>query len=221
MNKPAPLPVFTSLDVLLHDLQQNGVTDVAGERVVSFYDFKPTPPPAPKQPAPAAKVVPFNQLENKEKLVQVAEKVSEIMAAKPVVEGNITRLAALVPANEGGVFSKKEKELWGNMLNAIGLKPEEVGFIILPTSSGEMTNSVREILAQNGTQKCLLLGQQAAKALLGEEATLISARKKPYDIENTPVFTTYHPTTLLAQPMLKKLAWQDLQAFCAAKEGQK
>jgi DNA polymerase len=59
----------------------------------------------------------------------------------------------------------------------------------------------------------LILGSVACKALLGAE--LLAARGNlhyfNHDGQKVTAITTFHPRTLLARPILKAQAWQDLQ----------
>jgi len=61
----------------------------------------------------------------------------------------------------------------------------------------------------------VILGSAACKALLGEE--LMHARAELRYVHhnglNLPTLATFHPRTLIARPVMKKQAWQDLQMF--------
>lgn len=60
----------------------------------------------------------------------------------------------------------------------------------------------------------LLMGKVAIHTLLKKEDKIdIIRQNQPYQYQNIPVWTTYHPSALLHKPELKKLAWIDLQKF--------
>ena len=67
--------------------------------------------------------------------------------------------------------------------------------------------------------RILLALGQAAAALAGETMALASARGRWADVmiagDAVPLLATCHPRLLLAQPLRKREAWSDLQAFAA------
>ncbi|HOD53500.1 MAG TPA: uracil-DNA glycosylase [Candidatus Cloacimonadota bacterium] len=63
-------------------------------------------------------------------------------------------------------------------------------------------------------QVILLLGKVATISLLHENKNMDQYRnEQPFEFEGIPVWITYHPSALLRNPDLKKLAWVDLQKF--------
>jgi DNA polymerase len=67
--------------------------------------------------------------------------------------------------------------------------------------------------------RLLLALGQAAAALAGDSMALASARGQWANVSidgvMVPLFATLHPRLLLAQPLRKREAWADLQAFSA------
>ncbi len=55
------------------------------------------------------------------------------------------------------------------------------------------------------------LGRVAGKALLKLDTTLKEMRNNIHDYHGIPLKVTYHPSALLRNPQLKKLAWDDFQ----------
>jgi uracil-DNA glycosylase len=67
----------------------------------------------------------------------------------------------------------------------------------------------------SGVQNILVLGTAACRALFDVE--LSAARNNLFyinhNVEKVAAVTTFHPRTMIASPMLKAQAWQDLQMF--------
>jgi DNA polymerase len=63
----------------------------------------------------------------------------------------------------------------------------------------------------------LIFGNYPARALLRSTATIHSLRGKWHEIacgsQKIPAVTTFHPQELIATPLNKRLAWQDLLLF--------
>ncbi len=83
----------------------------------------------------------------------------------------------------------------------------------LPDAIGDIVPFMHHHISLVDPTAVIILGSAATKALLGEE--LMDARGSlrffNHDVRKKAVLTTFHPRTLLAQPMLKAQAWKDLQ----------
>jgi uracil-DNA glycosylase len=124
----------------------------------------------------------------------------------------------------GTLFSGASGQLLINMMAAIGLGIYDYYLTCLATSrpaSGEIpsdkTSEIKSFILHQvelvQPKSVLILGTTACKALLG--ADLMAARgcleNINYNGQKVSTVTTFHPRTLLAQPMLKAQAWKDLQ----------
>lgn len=132
-------------------------------------------------------------------------------------------------AGEGIVFGVEEDALLWKMMQAIGLGPESVyctNVCKCPSTETEQTPGepacqgylLRE-LALVQPRIVLAMGAVAARAALGREVSLLRVRGRLQpscfvDQAGQPimVMVSFHPRSLLAQPAMKKAAWQDLQA---------
>ena len=57
----------------------------------------------------------------------------------------------------------------------------------------------------------LALGKVAGKSLIGSDISLQEMRGEIFDYNGIPLRITYHPDTLLRNPILKRLAWDDFK----------
>jgi DNA polymerase len=203
---------------LLADLVRAGVTDVVAEVPFAWKkspvsikksnakpDSSPSPSPSPAQ-------------------------------AKLWLTGTPTRLLILTGAlekDEGALpFTPQEDQLLTNMLAAIGIDRADVGVLAIAVADKHGTAFAQDIKEQliKPTQEhmkkqnapaLLALGQVAAWFAQGQDLPLGDARDQAQAgafSRRQPVGVTYHPRTLLRQPLLKRLAWQDLLAFQAQRE---
>lgn len=134
----------------------------------------------------------------------------------------------IVAAAEEIVFGVEEDALLWKMMQAIGLGPESVyctNVCKCPCTEAEQALGeqacqgylLREVnLVQ--PRIVLAMGAVAARAALGREVSLLRMRGRlhPSRFVNQAgqpimVMVSFHPRALLAQPAMKKAAWQDLQ----------
>jgi DNA polymerase len=148
-------------------------------------------------------------------LVGNAEAAAVILCDQPEAEGTPTAI------------------LRGRMLAAIGLDLDNCVLlhrIPWPTPGGRAPRAdelaafaafVGRGLELLQPRAILALGQQAA-ALAGDAVALASARGHWHDItianRQVPLLASLHPRLLLTQPLRKRDAWSDLQAFAARLE---
>ena len=124
---------------------------------------------------------------------------------------------------QGLPFVGKAGQLLNNMINAMGLKREEV-YIANVVKCRPPGNRVPE---QDEGAACtpflfrqidvirpevlVALGATAATWLLGQRQPLAGLRGRVHDFRGTKLIVTYHPAYLLRDPRQKKEAWADLQ----------
>jgi DNA polymerase len=124
---------------------------------------------------------------------------------------------------QGLPFVGKAGQLLNNMINAMGLKREEV-YIANVVKCRPPGNRVPE---QDEGAQCtpflfrqidvvrpqvlVALGATAATWLLGVRQPLAGLRGRVHAVRGTQLIVTYHPAYLLRDPRQKKEAWADLQ----------
>ena len=124
---------------------------------------------------------------------------------------------------QGLPFVGRGGQLLNNMINAMGLKREQV-YIANIVKCRPPKNRVPEPIEANTCKPFLFrqievirpevivaLGSTAATYLLGAKASLSSLRGRLHHAFNTKLIVTYHPAFLLRDPTQKKEAWKDLQ----------
>ena len=124
---------------------------------------------------------------------------------------------------QGLPFVGKAGQLLNNMINAMGLKREEV-YIANVVKCRPPGNRVPEPEEGNTCSQFLFrqidvirpevlvaLGATAATYLLGQRQPLAGLRGRVHSVRGTKLIVTYHPAYLLRDPRQKKEAWADLQ----------
>jgi uracil-DNA glycosylase len=120
-------------------------------------------------------------------------------------------------------FVGKAGQLLNNMIQAMGLKREEV-YIANIVKCRPPANRVPEPVEANTCDQFLLqqidvvqpqvvvaLGATAAMYLLGVKQSLSALRGKWHSCRGAKLAVTYHPAFLLRDPRMKAEAWKDLQ----------
>jgi uracil-DNA glycosylase len=84
-----------------------------------------------------------------------------------------------------------------------------------PQDASLLADFARHQVAVAKPQKLLLLGSAVSEILTGEDlmAARTNLRNFNHDSRNMAAVATFHPRTLLARPILKAQAWQDLQVL--------
>lgn len=133
-------------------------------------------------------------------------------------------------AKQGLPFVGKAGNMLNNILQAIGLKREEI-FIANMVKCRPPGNRDPEVIEVNNCRKFLdlqikcvdpkwiiCLGRISSIHLLGHEpdTTMAELRGKLFEYQNRKVICTYHPAYLLRNPKAKKDVWDDLQPVIAA-----
>ncbi len=124
---------------------------------------------------------------------------------------------------QGEPFVGRAGQLLNNMINAMGLKREDVYIanVVKCRPPGNRTPERDEcdtcspfLMKQIEVVKpkiIVALGAVAAKNLLQMNDTMANLRGHIYDFRNTQLVVTYHPAYLLRDPRQKSEAWKDLQ----------
>jgi uracil-DNA glycosylase len=123
----------------------------------------------------------------------------------------------------GVPFVGKAGQLLNNMIQAMGLKREEV-YIANIVKCRPPANRVPEPVEANTCDQFLLrqidvvqpqvvvaLGSTAATYLLGVKLSLSALRGRWHSCRGAKLAVTYHPAFLLRDPRMKSEAWKDLQ----------
>jgi uracil-DNA glycosylase family 4 len=127
----------------------------------------------------------------------------------------------------GVPFVGKAGQLLNNMIQAMGLKREEV-YIANIVKCRPPANRVPEPVEANTCSQFLLrqmdvvqpevvvaLGSTAATYLLGVKQSLAGLRGRWHSCRGAKLVVTYHPAFLLRDPRQKGEAWKDLQMVMA------
>jgi uracil-DNA glycosylase len=124
---------------------------------------------------------------------------------------------------QGEPFVGRAGQLLNNMINAMGLKREDVYIanVVKCRPPGNRTPEKDEcdicspfLLRQIEViqpKVVVALGAVAAKNLLAVNDSMANLRGRWYDFRGARLAVTYHPAYLLRDPRQKKEAWKDLQ----------
>lgn len=214
------------------------------------YDFDQAPAPTGQFAPPAMPLVSFNKLAPlPTERVAPADKIAALQSVRDTI-GDCTRCplayagrhnivfadgdpnAELMFVGEGPgadedasgtPFVGKAGQLLNNMINAMGLKREQV-YIANVVKCRPPQNRTPEPKEANTCSPFLLqqvdivqpkvivaLGATAATYLLGVKQSLSSLRGHWHDVRGAKCAVTYHPAFLLRDPRQKGEAWKDLQ----------
>jgi DNA polymerase len=124
---------------------------------------------------------------------------------------------------QGLPFVGRAGQLLNNMINAMGLKREEVYIANVVkcrppgnrTPEPEEANTCSPFLFRQidvvRPEVIVALGATAATYLLGQRQPLAGLRGRVHSFRGSKLIVTYHPAFLLRDPRQKKEAWADLQ----------
>jgi DNA polymerase len=125
--------------------------------------------------------------------------------------------------NQGRPFVGRAGQLLTKIINAMGLKREEVYICNIlkcrpPANRNPKEDEIatcepfllKQLEAINPAIICAL-GTFAAKTLLRTESTISAIRGRFHDYHGRKLMPTYHPAYLLRNPDAKKLVWEDVQ----------
>jgi uracil-DNA glycosylase len=226
-----PLPVEAA--VVVEELEQTFAPSKPAfleppiAKLVSFDDLAPLPE---SRVAPAHKA---------EALVAIQEEIGDCTRCPLAYAGRRKIVFADGDANarlmfvgegpgadedlQGLPFVGKAGQLLNNMIQAMGLKREQV-YIANIVKCRPPANRTPEPVEANTCSQFLLkqidvvqpeivvaLGSTAATYLLGVKQSLAGLRGKWHSCRGTKLAVTYHPAFLLRDPRMKSEAWKDLQ----------
>lgn len=124
---------------------------------------------------------------------------------------------------QGLPFVGRAGQLLNNMINAMGLRREEVYIANVVkcrppqnrTPEPDEANTCMQFLWRQidivRPEVIVALGATAATYLLGGKASLSSLRGRIHSVRDAKLIVTYHPAYLLRDPRQKAEAWKDLQ----------
>jgi DNA polymerase len=124
---------------------------------------------------------------------------------------------------QGLPFVGKSGQLLNNMIQAMGLKREEVYIANIVKCRPPANRAPEPVEANTCTQflvrqmdvvqpeVVVALGATAAMYLLGVKQSLVSLRGRFHQVRGAKLAVTYHPAFLLRDPRQKAEAWKDLQ----------
>jgi uracil-DNA glycosylase family 4 len=127
----------------------------------------------------------------------------------------------------GVPFVGKAGQLLNNMINAMGLKREEVYIANIVKCRPPANRAPEPVEANTCTQflvrqmdvvqpeVVVALGATAATYLLGVKQSLAGLRGRWHSCRGAKLAVTYHPAFLLRDPRMKGEAWKDLQMVMA------
>ena len=131
---------------------------------------------------------------------------------------------ALEMNRKGVPFLGKAGKLLDKILLALGLSRTRDVFIVnilrceLPKNRDPLPSEIEKYIPYLNRQikiiqpkLILALGKVAGKSLIGSDISLQEMRGEIFDYNGIPLRITYHPETLLRNPILKRLAWDDFK----------
>jgi uracil-DNA glycosylase family 4 len=231
VHEMPPVPVRAA--VVVEELEEAPVSSRPAfleppiAKLVSFNDLAPLPE---SRVAPAHKA---------EALVAIKEDIGDCTRCPLAYAGRRTIVFADGDANarlmfvgegpgadedaSGVPFVGRAGQLLNNMIQAMGLKREEV-YIANVVKCRPPANRAPEPMEANTCDQFLLqqidvvqpqvvvaLGATAAMYLLGVKQSLSSLRGRWHSCRGAKLAVTYHPAFLLRDPGMKGEAWKDLQ----------
>jgi DNA polymerase len=128
---------------------------------------------------------------------------------------------------QGLPFVGRAGQLLNNMINAMGLKREQVYIANIvkcrppqnrvpePEEAGTCMPFLEQQIAAVQPEVIIALGSTAATYLLGVKSSLTALRGRLHASRGAKLIVTYHPAFLLRDPRQKKEAWADLKMAMA------
>ncbi len=215
-----------ALATILLDMQANGITDIISDTAFDFFAksiVKRQPVKISKtkiintKPATHKVTIPTNK-----PITNINKQVTkiDIDLTKHVWQINEdAKIMCIVNGSKNGEkpFNNHEKVLFNNMLKAIGLSDTEVGYLVvadkycIEENYQQLTKICRRIISASRTQNIISFGESICNILMGGNVSLAGMRGFGKEVAGIRYVATYSPKILLKQPLLKSLAWQDLQ----------
>tara|TARA_A200000113_G_C8866971_1_gene355165 strand:+ start:813 stop:1538 length:726 start_codon:yes stop_codon:yes gene_type:complete len=228
------------LEVVLSDIHHAGVTDAVAENPFNFFESKILNPfdTLSEEVQHNTQSISVKN-EDSDKASKNTSKISKVEKTLSKSEPDRVRDVSDLVWSFGGAaapvqvvvsssagkgehpLSIQAKALFEKMLQSIGLNENSVSYIVLNRadkySSAEKLQ-VKESMNNYGESAYkLFVGEEAVKCLFDQ--TLVRARQCNMDFSGKPCGLVMHPESLMTQPVLKKLAWQDLLKFQSLTKG--
>jgi uracil-DNA glycosylase family 4 len=138
---------------------------------------------------------------------------SSVIAAGSVhltLEGNAgSPLVFAVERSDVSAFDGKAGQLLQKMIFAMGVRHTNVLMIQVDLASVEALSEMKVALSK--AQVLVTLGEPVTNYILQSEAKFSSLRGNVHPFDGIQVIPSFHPAELLAEPALKKEAWEDLK----------
>lgn len=213
------------------DLHRAGVSDAVGHApypwLQSITTLTPTPkvpPTSAKTPKPETAAAPVAAVKTAQKKAAPQEQALEEAYIPPTLThtgaGDIYVLTDAVLTEQESDFLFRilayTSQPQGNFaFTTFTLNPQQS---TLAADVASLHQKLNDVWGQTPPRFAVVLGQQAACVVKGKYIPLAEARPAEgatttWGEANVPLFVTYHPRTVLAQPVLKKAVWHDILAF--------
>ena len=128
--------------------------------------------------------------------------------------------ALMIVAGAPQVETGPTGELLNNMRRALGAQHQHsVVLSAIGSDSAQAKIRLAQEIKRIQPAMVLALGQSAAQILTGnnlDELEALRGRWHAFDATATPVYVSFHPADLLADPRVKAKAWEDLLAVQSA-----
>lgn len=175
------------------------IAEISHQTLAELQDWLASSTQLPLASATAKRILPVGPEEAPIMLLSDAPTLEDFAAGQPI---------------GGDAWSLTQR-----MLAAIGIKPDEAyvaplscfyapGQRLRDSDLAECASLARRHIALARPKRLLLLGDAAARALLGKP--LATARGHLHKIDGVPTVVTFHPRHLLRRTSDKALAWRDL-----------
>jgi uracil-DNA glycosylase family 4 len=221
---------------------EHGIEDLKPKK--SVLKQKITSKKAPTRPVKPEKQQ-LSSLEDVQTWLGNCERCGLCKARSKIVFGSGSPVASLVFVGEGPgadedtqgqPFVGKAGQLLTKIIEAMGFQREDVYIanVVKCRPPGNRTPEPEEIAQCMPFLKAQIdllnpkilvaLGNVAARALTGQEATMSNMRGKFHSLtwnSKLPVMPTYHPAYLLRNPDAKRIVWDDMKQVKARLEGAK
>lgn len=226
------------LEVVLSDLHQSGVTDVVAENPFDFFDVKILNPfegssaalvqshksqtdASRPHSSSASEVTKTSKATKEEVDAPHLRDINELVWSFGSANAYVQIVVSSTAEKGDHPLSLSAKVLFEKMLQAIGIKETQVSYIVL--NRADKFSSAEKVQVKNIVNSFaessykLFVGEDAVKCLFDQ--SLIRKRQMEMSYEGKPCGLVMHPESLMTQPALKKLAWQDLLKFQSMMKG--
>ncbi len=213
---------------------RTAATQPSRSRTTGGLDASPArPAPQPQAPDEPPLVLPDNLAALRE-VVAACERCRLARTRKTTVFGEGPSNPLLMVVGEGAgeaeegcgrPFSGEAGKLLTNILKAMGLDREKDCYVTTvlkcrvpddSTPTPDLVGRCRPYLTRQIeliNPRCVMAMGQTAASVLAGSPSITRLRGKVLKAGDKPLLVTYHPATLLKDPTLKKLVWQDVQVL--------